>query len=947
MAAVDPRLYEQAGSTFNIDPLLLRAVSGVESNEDTSAVGPPTRYGNARGNMQLIDQTAKRYNVADPHEPTQAVFGAAAYLSDLLDQNKGDVLAALQQYNGATGDTSRAYAKLVAARYVALQVEAKKKPNGASAPAAETKAAPPSDALSDVDKFLTSPTPTKPAAAAPSAPTATEPPTTDALSDVDRFLAPSSPPAASKATGATALPEEGPREWASDRMSARRPDDDSGMLAAPPVAQSAPAPAGPVAPGQSWWNTPVADLIKRMPDKPARPEPPSGPSFTAQQPPPAVTSAPPLDPNTPLVPQLRAMSVPQLLYLDSNPGQLSPTIIKQVLDEKLVQQPAPFTAPGQNPNPSPTAGRQPVPLPDVAANMLQPFGVPSAQTAAPPSPLAPAATPSAPPPPAATPAPVVAAAQPASTTTPAASDWIPPAVRNFGSGVVQGARDVGQTIAGWERQANEAVPALGAIDRFTGTDPGRAENLLAGQTKEFEKTQGDSTAASIGRIAGNVGLTTAMLPVGIAGRGAATVAEAVVPRAANLLRGVTEGAVAGGGTSALTSGPSGENPLAAAGEGALMGGALGGAMPLVRGGISALSGSSGRALRAIADRLGIELTTGQEVGGAVGRVEDASRILPFSGSAKAASKQNGQIAQVIAKEAGIPGPVQQLTTATLNTAEGRIGAAIDNAAGRIDVPGGGPAGNALLNKLGQIETNSAVSGTDAPQAKAAKKLIDRIITTMSNRGGSMPGADFQKFISNTEELQAAINTGGEVGKVATAIKNALLDAAEQSGSTGVKDLQTARYQWKVVQTVRDAIDKTATGSEDVSQAKLAQLIRREFNMKNTGPGNNMQDLARLIEGIKPLPSSGTAERLATYGALGLGGAGAGAWYYDPDQMEDLMLRYGPHAAALLSAGRLSRFGPSMGVQLPAGVAGLVNPLAPRVAGPLYRPPPSDNALAQP
>ena len=452
-------------------------------------------------------------------------------------------------------------------------------------------------------------------------------------------------------------------------------------------------------------------------------------------------------------------------------------------------------------------------------------------------------------------------------------DWIPQTVRSIGSGLVQGTRDVGQTIAGWERQANEAVPALAAIDRFTGTDPGRAENLLAGQTKEFEKEQGDSTAASIGRIGGNVALTTAMLPVGAVGRGAASAVRTVVPWAANLVRGVTEGAVAGGGTSALVSGPSGENPLQAAKEGALTGGVIGGAMPLVRTGISALSGSTGRALRGIADRLGIEISTGQEVGGIAGRVEDASKIIPGSGAAAAASKQNGEIAGVIAREAGIPGPVQQLTTPILNGAETRIGGAIENAASRIDVPGSGPAGNALLDKLGQIETNAAVSGTDAPQAKAASKLIDRIVTTMSNRGGSMPGADFQKFISSKEELQAAINHGGEVGKVATAIKNALLDAAEASGSAGVKDLQTARYQWKVVQTVRDAIDKTTAGSEDVSHAKLAQLIRNEFNMKGTGPGNNMQDLARLLSGIKPLASSQTAERNLMYGALGLSGTG--------------------------------------------------------------------------
>jgi len=209
-------------------------------------------------------------------------------------------------------------------------------------------------------------------------------------------------------------------------------------------------------------------------------------------------------------------------------------------------------------------------------------------------------------------------------------------------------------------------------------------------------------------------------------------------------------------------------------------------------------------------------------------------------------------------------------------------------------------------------------------------------------GGSIAGADFQKFISSKEELQAAINHGGEVGKVATAIKNALLDAAEASGSAGVKDLQTARYQWKVVQTVRDAIDKTTAGSEDVSHAKLAQLIRNEFNMKGTGPGNNMQDLARLLSGIKPLASSQTAERNLMYGALGLSGTG-GAFYFmqHPDELENFLSTAGPAAAATVLAGRASRLGPGLGLR----GSQLFDPVVPRVAGALNRPP--DNALAKP
>jgi hypothetical protein len=371
-------------------------------------------------------------------------------------------------------------------------------------------------------------------------------------------------------------------------------------------------------------------------------------------------------------------------------------------------------------------------------------------------------------------------------------------------------------------------------------------------------------------------------------------------------------------------------------------------MPVVRAGISALSGTSGRALRAIADRLGIELTTGQEVGGIAARVEDVSKIVPGSGAGRAASTQNSQIAGAIAREAGIPGSTTRLTTDVLNTAEGRIGTNIENAARRIDIPGGGPpgsAGDVLLNELGNIESAARLAGDTTPHATAVRNMIDHITTIMSNSGQVLPGAEFQNLIRQGGMLERATRSGtAEIRDAASGIRRALFDAAEASNSPAAAALREARYQYKVVQTVRDAIDKTAAGSEDMSHAKLAQLIRNNFDMTRTGAGNNMQDLARLLQGTRPLASSGTAERLAMYGALGLGGGG-GAYYYmqHPEETENFLLQNAPLAAAGILAGRASRLGPGLGLR----GSQLFDPVLPRVAGPLYRPPPSENALGQP
>lgn len=109
-------LYDVAGQKYNVDPLLLRAQAIVESGENDSAIGVPTRYGTAKGRMQFVDETAARYNVRDPHEPVQAVHGASNYMSDLLTRT-GGVEPALLAYSGGEkaypGKVAKVYQQLV------------------------------------------------------------------------------------------------------------------------------------------------------------------------------------------------------------------------------------------------------------------------------------------------------------------------------------------------------------------------------------------------------------------------------------------------------------------------------------------------------------------------------------------------------------------------------------------------------------------------------------------------------------------------------------------------------------------------------------------------------------------------------------------------------------------------------------------------------------------
>jgi soluble lytic murein transglycosylase-like protein len=54
-------------------PPLVRAFIKVESSNNEKAVGPKTKYGQAKGLMQLMDETSKRHGVDDPFNPGQNI----------------------------------------------------------------------------------------------------------------------------------------------------------------------------------------------------------------------------------------------------------------------------------------------------------------------------------------------------------------------------------------------------------------------------------------------------------------------------------------------------------------------------------------------------------------------------------------------------------------------------------------------------------------------------------------------------------------------------------------------------------------------------------------------------------------------------------------------------------------------------------------------------------
>ncbi|MBS0551878.1 MAG: transglycosylase SLT domain-containing protein [Proteobacteria bacterium] len=88
---------------YGIQPQFALAIGMTESNLNPGAVSPKS----AMGVMQLIPETAERFNVRNPYDPEQNIRGGLAYLRWLLAYFRGDIALAAAGYNAGEGAVDR------------------------------------------------------------------------------------------------------------------------------------------------------------------------------------------------------------------------------------------------------------------------------------------------------------------------------------------------------------------------------------------------------------------------------------------------------------------------------------------------------------------------------------------------------------------------------------------------------------------------------------------------------------------------------------------------------------------------------------------------------------------------------------------------------------------------------------------------------------------------
>lgn len=95
---IEPFIRESS-KRYGIDPNLLRILCFIESRYRLEAVSPK----GARGPMQFMPDTAKRFGLKNPHDPQKSIDAAARYLRELLRKFGGRLDLAIAAYNAGEG----------------------------------------------------------------------------------------------------------------------------------------------------------------------------------------------------------------------------------------------------------------------------------------------------------------------------------------------------------------------------------------------------------------------------------------------------------------------------------------------------------------------------------------------------------------------------------------------------------------------------------------------------------------------------------------------------------------------------------------------------------------------------------------------------------------------------------------------------------------------------
>ncbi|MGS1076640.1 hypothetical protein [Pseudoxanthomonas beigongshangi] len=426
------------------------------------------------------------------------------------------------------------------------------------------------------------------------------------------------------------------------------------------------------------------------------------------------------------------------------------------------------------------------------------------------------------------------------------------ALAGIGQRVASNARGIRQLGA----MALDAVlpEERGIGSLVSGQPTSRYDRAMADEARarENERFMEGDTAATVGKVAGDIGLLA--IPGSAASRGA-TFASRLA------------------GNAALGAGYAGFQPVVegeSRGLNSVMGGLLGAGGELVGRGLAAAGNRAAsaiapevRAMLDAASERGIKLTPAQiSDSRALKFAQSMMRSVPFTGAKGRYDKQIDQFTRAVSRTIGED--AERITPEVFAGAKARIGDRFNELSANSQLP----VDEGMLGKLVAVQQEAAQLGEEGT-SKAVNGILSRLME--QTKDGVLPGRVYQSMDSQLGKL---MKTGGEksyyLGEIRDVLRESMDDAITGEARAA---WQQARGQWRNLKTIEDLVGKSETGA--ISPASLMGRVTANRAGKASmaaGTSGEIGTLARIGQRIKEPPSSGTAERqMLTGGIWGAGG----------------------------------------------------------------------------
>jgi hypothetical protein len=422
----------------------------------------------------------------------------------------------------------------------------------------------------------------------------------------------------------------------------------------------------------------------------------------------------------------------------------------------------------------------------------------------------------------------------------------------------------------------------------------------------YQDQYGQSTAANLSRVAGNIASTLAPSNMATSAIGAAAPVLTKAPIAGQALSGLAKGigasrglvgipvsgAVQGGASTLITEGNlSGALP-GAAGAGVL--GALGKvAKPIGSAGLSA----AGKGYNALLEKTGINLTAAQKTGSkTLELIDSVLSTLPFTAgtSRDVTEAQLRKFTSAAMQKAGLTG--DDFTPAVREAAENqfnqRYGNLINNEIVNIDQPVLDVVADISAKQIEKLPTN-------------VKPIVQSYMKDIVQSGGQMTGEAYQAARSQLgQQAKSMAISDPFTANVLKTLRNSLDDAADRS-LTGPKKgaWRELNRQYANYKTIQKSVSNSSENSLEglISPKRLLNTIETNNKTKGQKGYGDLYGLARAGSGVlsDSVPNSGTAQRQLIQSMLTGGGVGLGAGGVTYGATQD---PYKAIAAALLSVG---------------------------------------------